>query len=321
MPTRAGADALRPRDFDGLLRAFRARLARRYAPAYDAHARYVLPRLFEHVRRSGARDVRRVDESHLAAFFRELASRPGTLNLALSSSTLASYLGIVRTFFRFLESAGVILRDPTCALSVPRRQRLPPVALTEAQARRLVQAPSRETRIGQRDRAILELLYGSGLRLGECVGALVSDLDLAQRMLFVRNGKGRKDRVVPITECAVVALDVYLRESRPELLRDTRQEALFLSKYGGGIAAHVVRGLLERHAKAAGLRVRIYPHLLRHTCATHLLKGGADIRHIQELLGHARLETTALYAHVAIHDLRRAIARAHPRERTRRIAR
>jgi len=147
------------------------------------------------------------------------------------------------------------------------------------------------------------------------VRADLSDLDLRERVLLVRDGKGKKDRVVPVPGRAVVALELYLRESRPELQKRS-EVALFLSTFGERLSIGGLRHQVKRHAHAIG--VTLTPHTLRHTCATHLLRGGASIRHVQELLGHRCLTTTALYTRVAIDDLRQIIARAHPRERSQR---
>ena len=171
-------------------------------------------------------------------------------------------------------------------------------------------APFPGSSIGKRDRAILELLYGAGIRLGEAVRADVSDLDLRQGLLLVRNGKGKKDRVVPVGGRAALALGTYLADVRPELVKRL-ESALFLSRDGARLSKIGLQAMVKRHGQAIGLHVS--PHTLRHTCATHLLRGGADIRHVQELLGHRSLQTTALYTRVAIEDLRQVLARAHPR--------
>ena len=319
MRTRAAADrrSADPRDFNALLRAFLEGLrVERYSRSSQEHARLVLPRLFDHLRDERIRDIRRVDEAQLVAYARRLATAPTASGAPLSLSAQASYLGTIRRFFSFLETRSVILRNPAHGVPLPRVRRLPKAILSEAQARRLMNAPSPWSIMGRRDRAILETLYGSGLRLGECVRVLASDLDLWDRTLLVRNGKGKKDRMVPLTGRATIALDVYLKESRPEFLRDPKEAALFLTRQGRQMGMHTVRLMMKRHAVGAKIPGRVYPHLLRHACATHLLQGGADIRHVQELLGHARLETTALYTRVVAPDLRRVVTRSHPRERT-----
>ena len=207
-----------------------------------------------------------------------------------------------------------MLTNPAAALPRPRVEARPRAGLTLAQATRLMAAPWPGAPIGVRDRAILELLYGTGLRLGEAVRADVTDIDLARGVLLVRGGKGRVDRVVPLGGRAAAALDRYLCERRPAL--DTGASgALFLTRDGGRLGAAVMRVRIQVAARR--LALRLTPHGLRHACATHPLRGGADVRHAQALLGHRRLTTTALYTRVAITDLSPVVARCHPRERPR----
>jgi integrase/recombinase XerD len=232
----------------------------------------------------------------------------------LSPATQRAYLDAVRGFFAWLGRRGVILENPARGLPSPKVVRLPRRVLSEAEARRLVNAPSPWTVFGLRDRAILETLYGTGIRRGECVRLDVTDVDLGQGLLVVRSGKGKKDRLVPIAGRAALALDRYLRESRLELVKDSRETALFLSKYGRRPSPDRVNALVRKYARAAGLE-SVFPHALRHSFATHLLKEKASIRHVQELLGHKSLHATAVYTRVGVRDLREVLERAHPRER------
>jgi integrase/recombinase XerD len=306
VPTRGAAEAL--------LRRFLEELRlRRYSASSIDKARGELPRFFLHLREQGVSDVRAVDEAQLAAYARHLAERTTRRGGRLSLWSRSSSLSTLRRFFAFLARAGLILRNPAQALPLPKARRLPRGVLTEAQARRLVAAPFPGSAIGKRDRAILETLYGTGLRLGEAVRADVLDLDLHQGVLLVRNGKGRKDRMVPVPGRAAFALDTYLTDARLQLVRGVPDPALFLSRYGRRLSAIGLRALVVRHGRAVGLALT--PHVLRHACATHLLHGGADIRHVQELLGHRSLTTTALYTRVDLSDLRDVLLRAHPRER------
>lgn len=284
--------------------------ARRYSDSSLEKAQLELPRLIHHLRENGIADARAVSEAHLVAYARHLEERTTRRGSPLAAASRASTLSTVRRFFSFLASRGLILRDPARTIPLPRSPRLPRGILTEAQARRLVAVPFPGGPIGKRDRAILELLYGTGIRLGEAARADVSDLDLRQRILLVRSGKGKKDRIVPVPGRAAMALGRYLAEARPELVKHG-DPALFTSRHGGRLSLEGLRAIVKRHGRAIG--VELTPHALRHTCATHLLRGGADIRHVQELLGHRCLSTTALYTRVAIEDLRQLIARAHPR--------
>jgi integrase/recombinase XerD len=206
----------------------------------------------------------------------------------------------------------LILLDPTAELVVPKASPLPRAVLSLTQARRLMNAPDPNTVLGRRDRAILELLYGTGIRLSECARLDLSDLDLSRGLLLVRDGKGRRDRYVPVTGRATVALDVYLRESRGELVKRA-EAALFLSRQARRLSRVRLPRLVKEHGRRT--RVEISTHSLRHACATHLLRGGADIRHVQALLGHRQLESTAIYTRVEVQDLREVLRRCHPRER------
>jgi integrase/recombinase XerD len=315
-----GAGSRRAADpFTLSLKAFLEDLrARGYTEATARHARYDLPPLFAHLRRRGIPEPRAVREEDLAFFAQALATTQSARGRPLSPVTICSYLGTVRAFFSFLAKRGVLLTNPAAGLPLPRVRKLPRVALTQAEACRLVETPSVLTAVGQRNRALLETLYGTGIRLSECVRVDLTDVDLGEGTLLVRCGKGRKDRLLPFPARAAAALDLYLRESRPGLARGASEPALFLSRDGRRLKPISVQFVVWWHAKRAGIRSRISPHMLRHACATHLLRGGADVRHIQELLGHERLETTAVYTRVEIQDLKDALTRAHPRQRARR---
>lgn len=311
MRTRAGG-----RSFAALAGLYiAARRAGNCSEGRIATVRHVLEILFAQLGAARVTDPRQITEGHLVECVSRLAERPGREGQRLAPASLALYFGVIRGFFAFLVARGFLLSDPARSLHVRASRRLP-VVLTEAEARRLVNAPSRGDAFGQRDRAILEILYGSALRAGECFRLDVTDLDLADAVLFVRDGKGRKDRIVPLSGQAVQALDAYLRDARPELVRRANEPALFLSQYGRRLSRAPLFQLVKRHARRANIRKAVYPHLLRHTCATHLLQGGADVRHVQELLGHKKLETTALYTHVATADLKAVFRRCHPRERS-----
>jgi integrase/recombinase XerD len=251
-----------------------------------------------------------VTEAHLAGYASALAEHTTHAGQQLAPASRAAALSVVRRFFTWLEARAIVLQNPARILRLPRSTSLPRGILTIAQAQRLMSAPFPHSPIGVRDRAILELLYGAGLRLGEAARADVSDVDLRSGVLLVRNGKGRKDRVVPMCGTAAGALDTYLTESRPELVGQI-DTALFLSRDGARLGAAGLRARIKYYGRRLGLRLT--PHALRHTCATHLLCGGADLRHVQALLGHRRLTTTALYTRVAITDLRDVLARCHPR--------
>jgi integrase/recombinase XerD len=286
--------------------------ARRYSLSSLEKAQLELGRLCHHLRERKITDARAVTEADLAAYARTLAEHMTRTGHRLAPASRAAALSVVRRFWAWLEARAIVLQNPARILTLPKSTSLPCGILTIAQARRLMAAPFPGSPIGVRDRALLELLYGTGLRVGEAARTDVTDLDLRSGLLLVRNGKGRKDRIVPVCGGAASALDLYLRESRPTLVARI-ESALFLSRDGTRLGAAGLRARIQYYGRRIG--VRLTPHALRHSCATHLLRGGADLRHVQALLGHRRLTTTALYTRVAITDLRSVIHNCHPRER------
>jgi integrase/recombinase XerD len=287
--------------------------SRRSSLATVLGAAQALRGFLEHLGRPAVRDVRKVKEEHVVSFARALArQRSARTGRPLSVNTRALYVSLVRRLFAFLERRQVILMSPARAVPLPARRRLPR-ALGQAEIARLFAAIFPSTALGQRDRALLELLYGTGLRLMECVQLDLGDLDLGERTLLVRNGKGRKDRFLPLAGRAQAALEVYLREARPLLAERWDDGALFLARSGRRLGPMSVRQLVKRCGRKVGLTLTT--HVLRHSCATHLLQGGADVRHVQKLLGHKDLSTTAVYTRVDTSGLQGMLRRCHPRER------
>ena len=204
------------------------------------------------------------------------------------------------------------LRPHTARLASPRQSRPLPKHLEAAQIDALLAAPDAATPLGLRDRAMLELMYASGLRVSELVSLERSSLSLEQGLVQVR-GKGGKERLVPIGELARDAIEAYLREARPALTRGRECDALFVTQRGGAMTRHNFWQLIQRYALQAGIRTHLSPHMLRHAFATHLLEGGADLRMVQTLLGHSDLSTTQIYTHVSRRRLRELHERHHPR--------
>jgi integrase/recombinase XerD len=233
----------------------------------------------------------------------------------LSPSTQRAFLAALKSFFAFCVAEVLLLADPTRLLEMPRLpRRLPQGVLSGKEVKLLLRQPDLSTYIGVRDRAILETLYSTGLRNTELRNLTLSNLDLDRGYVTVIKGKGKKDRVVPLGKVAAHYLREYLTRARPRMLRDEADATLFLSMQGGRLAATTLQDIVHRHAKAAGLKRRAFPHGLRHTCATGMLRGKADIRFIQEMLGHESLSSTEIYTHVEIGDLKRVHGRCHPRE-------
>lgn len=306
-----------PSSFQDLLSAYDNELrVRNYSSQSRKQARNVLPYFFGFLEQSRISDVRAVREAQVEAWAKHLLVRTNRHGEPLSAHTRRSYLTVLQRFFRFLDRRGFILANPMLDISMPQVTKLPRVVLSRSQAERLMEAPSRFTPVGKRDRAILEVLYGTGIRVSECARLELRDIDLGKGTLFVRQGKGKKDRIVPFSGQAAAALDLYLREGRPALARRAREQALFLSSSSAKpLPATTLQLVVRQAAQVAGLKLAVTPHSLRHTYATHLIQGGADIRHVQKLLGHACLQSTAIYTRVFPRDLMKALEKAHPRER------
>jgi integrase/recombinase XerD len=238
----------------------------------------------------------------------------------LSAGTQRHRLEVLKSFFGWLWREGKLLMNPASQVVLPKiRRRLPQAHLTPKEAIRLMEATGCSTPLRMRDRAIVELLYATGIRNAEIRSLTLADV--CEGTLTIRGGKGGKDRVVPMGKMAAAALSDYLQEARPALAVKDGVANVFLTKHGLPLDAHAVIDAVKHAAQAAGIKKPIHPHSLRHACATHMLRGGADIRHIQKLLGHASLQTTQIYTLVEIGDLKAVHRLYHPRERRRRRGR
>lgn len=233
-------------------------------------------------------------------------------------STVARMLVSLRSLYRWLLREGYVAEDPTARTGVPRRTRSVPKAISVEEVTRLIEAPAPDL-LGRRDRALLEVLYGAGLRISELVALDVDDIDLDEGSILVRAGKGSRSRRVPLGRAGRDAAASYLATSRPELARRARGRgpagAMFLNARGSRLSRQGCWKILKRYAGVAGLQAEVSPHTLRHSFATHILDGGADIRVVQELLGHASLATTQIYTLVSDSRLREVYAASHPRAR------
>jgi integrase/recombinase XerD len=232
----------------------------------------------------------------------------------LAATTIARRVAALRSFFRHQVLLGTRPDNPAAELELPRRRRALPKTLSPGEVERLIDAATGTTPRSLRDRALVELLYGAGLRVSEAVGLERAAVDLERRLVRAV-GKGSKERIVPIGREAVEALRRYLARGRPFLDKRHRPE-LFLNAQGGALTRAGAFLILKKLAETAGLEPeRVHPHLLRHSFATHLLEGGADLRSVQEMLGHADLATTELYTHVSDRRRRELYFRAHPHAR------
>jgi integrase/recombinase XerC len=226
-------------------------------------------------------------------------------------ASIARRLSAVRSFYRYLVREELLAANPVQETSSPKLDKRLPEFLTPDEAARLMSAPDPATPRGQRDRAFLELLYASGLRVSELAGLTLTQTDLDTREIRVI-GKGSRERIVLMGLPAAAALTVYLNDGRQRLAAGTGSNAVFLNYKGGRLTARSVQGILSRYARQAGIDKNVHPHTLRHTFATHMLDGGADLRVVQELLGHSSLSTTQIYTHVSKAQARKVYMAAHP---------
>jgi integrase/recombinase XerC len=281
-------------------------LSRHTVEAYERDA----TQFFTFAARAGQGDPEAVDRRLLRRFLASLRTR------GMTGSTLRRKAAALRTCFRYLERRGLVSADPAADLGTPKVERRLPVVLKGREVERLLDsAGADDDPAGLRDLAVIELLYGTGMRVGELCGLRLGDLDLATATVRVM-GKGSKERILPFGEPAATALAAWLRDGRPAMAPGglhTSSDALFFNRRARPLSQRDVRGLLARHRTAAGVPTGTSPHTLRHSFATHLLEGGADLRAVQELLGHAALTTTQTYTHVSKERLRRVYEQAHPR--------
>ena len=232
-----------------------------------------------------------------------------------AAATVARKLAAVKSFFRYLTTEGVVPVDPTETLSSPRVRKALPKALTVQEIEELLAQPrKRSTPEAKRDKAMLELLYATGMRVSELVALDLDSIELRHNRATARCvGRAGKERRIPIHEQAVHALRVYLQDARPELCRSTREKGLFLNRRGGRLTRQGFWLILKKYAKGANFPSDVTPRTLRHSFATHMLRGGAPLRSVQELLGHANISTTQVYTQLTDEHVRRDYEHAHPR--------
>ena len=255
-------------------------------------------------------DPRAVTAEDLDAFVVWLRARTSASGKPYASSSVARIVVAVRGFHRFLAREGLTAADVSAQVGTPRADRSLPKALSIESVERLLAAPVGDGALALRDRALLELLYGAGLRISELTALDLDDLDHVDRLVLVR-GKGDKERLVPFGEVAAEELDRWLIRGRPSLRPSS--PAVFVNARGGRLTRQGAWKVFTAHADRVGLRAHVSPHTLRHSFATHLLDGGADVRVVQELLGHASVTTTQIYTLVSRAALREVYERAHPR--------
>ena len=265
-----------------------------------------LTALAEYMRGKKIPRLRDLDRAALRSYLAWL------VQLGYARSSVVRKLSALRSFLRWLAKDGVIEGDPLPRRGVMKRERRLPDFLSQNDSARLVEAPDITTPIGLRDRVILEIAYGSGLRVSEIHGLDVGSMNLASGEIRVI-GKGSKERIVLFGDEARGALDAYLGEARPQLANRASGNALFLNRYGGRLTQRSIQEKVRRYSARVGLRSGVHTHTLRHSFATHLLEGGADLRVVQDLLGHSSPATTQIYTHVTQRQARDVYMAAHPR--------
>jgi len=278
----------------------------------------LLGRFLAFLEKQNIKEIQRVKREHLFAYQSGLIHAAKKDGKPYHAGTLNNHIASLKTFFAFLTERNHILVNPAASLKGPRvPQEMKRTPLTEREVHMIFRVIPTTEPLGLRDRAIVETLYATGIRVSEMSRLLTSDIHLQEKLLVVRKGKGGKGRMVPLSTWAVSYLKGYLKSVRPALVREASGQILFLNCRGQGLTKKGICGLLKGYAGKAGIEKKVTPHTFRHTFATHLLKHGADIRAIQEMLGHASIASTQVYTRIEISDLKAVHRRCHPRERYR----
>jgi len=302
-----------------LIRAFIHHLqVQNYAPGSIEGMKICVEHFAGYLEDRGLYEIRSVTKSDLEDYLiviREpFSTRETKHKRKMKDYTISNRWRVVCVFFRFLVKRGYLLYNPAAAIEPPRivdKGERRPLTLDEMEA--LLSSPDVKKKDGLRDRALLELIYSTGLRKSELMSLEIFDVDIPERTVRIRKGKGSKERVVPLGEVAASYLQSYLEKARPLFCRGRVRLALFLGKAGLPLCSHGIERIVKLHAARSGITANVTPHILRHTCASHLLAGGADIFSIQKLLGHARAEYTQRYLHSSACDLRKVHEDCHPR--------
>lgn len=264
-------------------------------------------KLVEFLEKKSITDLDKVDSKIISQFF-NIQRKEG-----LSSSTTARYMTSIKRFFQFLEDNNYIHKNPTITLSKVKISRKLPEVLSFYEVDKILQMPKVDDVAGLRDKAILELLYSSGLRVSELINLKINDLFFDDEIVRVL-GKGSKERIVPMGSSAIEWIKKYLLHSRPSLEKKMKsQNHLFLNKKGTKLSRMAIWQIVDKYSKEAGIEKEVHPHIFRHSFATHLLEGGADLRAVQEMLGHADISTTQIYTHVDRNYIRQVHREHHPR--------
>ena len=266
-----------------------------------------IKKLLDFAEKKGIKDLNNITPVLIAKYFEEQR------NFGIDSSTTARYLSSIKSFFLYLETNNYIEKNPTEKLSSVKRTRKLPAVLTFPEIEKILESPKTDDITGLRDKAILETFYSSGLRVSELINLKINDLFMNDEVIRVL-GKGSKERIVPIGSSAIKWIKEYLVRSRPYMEKKARsQNIVFLNKRGTKLSRMWIWKIFNYYAKEAGITKEIHPHTFRHSFATHLLEGGADLRAVQEMLGHADISTTQIYTHVDRNYIKQVHRDHHPR--------
>ncbi|GAA0364035.1 site-specific tyrosine recombinase XerD [Bacillus horti] len=256
--------------------------------------------------RAGISNFNETNRQHIMTYLLSLKKE------GKATSTISRHISSIRAFYQYLFRDQLIKHDPTVHLETPKIERRLPQVLSATEVEALLAAPEHAPAFGQRDRAMLEILYATGMRVSELTSLNVEDVHL--QMEFVKcMGKGSKERIIPLGQIAVNAVETYMLSGRAQLLRSKKEKALFLNHHGRRLTRQGFWKIIKKYAKEANIKKEIKPHTLRHSFATHLLENGADLRSVQEMLGHADISTTQIYTHVTKTRLKDVYSKTHPR--------
>ncbi|MCG3089992.1 site-specific tyrosine recombinase XerD [Sporosarcina cyprini] len=259
-----------------------------------------------HLEGQGYESIEQIDRAVILLYLQKLK------DLGKSTRTISRHISSIRSFHQFLVREKVSSHDPTVHLEMPKLEQKLPRVLSISEIDALINSPDSSKPLGKRDVALLELMYGTGMRVSELIGLNMEDLHLS--MGFVRIfGKGSKERIVPLGSGAIRACQMYVEMARPELLKEKKADALFLNMRGTRLTRQGCWKILKGHALEAGIQQELTPHILRHSFATHLIENGADLRAVQEMLGHSDISTTQIYTHVSRARLKDVYVKYHPR--------
>ncbi|RLL45306.1 tyrosine recombinase XerC [Oceanobacillus piezotolerans] len=263
---------------------------------------------FAFLSREGVSDLNQLDPKMIRVFLTELYDKQ------LSRRTVSRKISSIRSFYKFLEREAIVQSNPISHVSIPKTDKPIPTFLYMEELEKLFEVNDMTDPLGQRNQALIETLYGTGIRVSECQGLRLSDIDFTIGTMFIR-GKGKKERYVPFGRFAEIALETYINEGRIELLEKAKSNTdhVFLNARGKPLTTRGIRVVLEKMVEKAAVTVHVHPHKLRHTFATHMLNEGADLRTVQELLGHENLSSTQIYTHVTKDYMRKVYMNSHPR--------